>query len=722
MKEKIFDFECEKNVDDCILNLNKFGICYIKNYLSPEQIRRLRLSFHDVLENNIDATDKKMGHPTNKGGAQAKINLKKAEKNGAEIFSEIAYSELVSDVSKAYFSPNECIVAANVLITHLKSCPSPILPWHYDRLQTLKFWIYLEDADSKDGAFEYCPGSHWEGRYRASYNMAVGKSIDDLPNDIPDYRVLNPITVASKAGDMFIFDPDGFHRGGIVEEGHERKALRIDTYPKGRRKSIDKLLSRGWMLTSRLNIAKLFQTHTYRILGDQTSDLSLNRKEHSINWHIIHSKKKFLKDFSLYSLSSVFDKSLGLVLLPLLSTKLSYDEFGYYSLFIAASSSLSLFVGLGGDKYARLVTIKRDEDYQKAYSILIIYFLLSVSLICLLLNYYNDIFNILNIYQRHINLFVLDAVLIYLISFKLCRYQALRKSFKYAAFNLSKSFLYGIFVFYILLNQTYLLDELIYCKVLSGLATVIVFYAYDYIKLNSIKFDLKLIELNRCSKFIFSALPNTLLLSFYAVYARILISNNSLEILAKFAFTITLISPISIIVEILNKTTLPIVLENYKNDKIKEIDLLNLYLLIFIILISIIYISLILIFGDLLFPKYTDCVKYFAFFIVIPIAKHLYYSTARILTYKEKLIYLNYFNYPLVILYLFVIYLGLFEDYKIYLILFSILQVLQFVFVNYISKKFVKHKLFSFSLFSILISDSKKYIYDVRKQILKNSF
>ena len=343
-------------------------------------------------------------------------------------------------------------------------------------------------------------------------------------------------------------------------------------------------------------------------------------------------------------------------------------------------------------------------------------------MICLLLNYYNDIFNILNIYQRHINLFVLDAVLIYLISFKLCRYQALRKSFKYAAFNLSKSFLYGIFVFYILLNQTYLLDELIYCKVLSGLATVIVFYAYDYIKLNSIKFDLKLIELNRCSKFIFSALPNTLLLSFYAVYARILISNNSLEILAKFAFTITLISPISIIVEILNKTTLPIVLENYKNDKIKEIDLLNLYLLIFIILISIIYISLILIFGDLLFPKYTDCVKYFAFFIVIPIAKHLYYSTARILTYKEKLIYLNYFNYPLVILYLFVIYLGLFEDYKIYLILFSILQVLQFVFVNYISKKFVKHKLFSFSLFSILISDSKKYIYDVRKQILKNSF
>ena len=142
------------------------------------------------------------------------------------------------------------------MITHLKSCPKLILPWHYDRWQTLKFWIYLEDADAKDGAFEYCPGSHWQGRYRASYNMAIAKRINDLPNDIPYYRVSNPITVASNAGDMFIFDPDEFHRGGVVAKGHERKALKIDTYPKGRRNSFDALFSKGWMLTSVINIAK----------------------------------------------------------------------------------------------------------------------------------------------------------------------------------------------------------------------------------------------------------------------------------------------------------------------------------------------------------------------------------------------------------------------------------------------------------------------------------
>ena len=277
-----YDFECENNKSSCLRTLRRDGICLVRNYLNNEQLLDVTKSFHDVLDDKIDGSINKYGHPTNKGGRQATIDLIKAKIEGAGIFEEIAHSNLIKNVSELYYEPHKCNIAANVLITHLKACPTPILPWHYDRLQTLKFWIYLKDATVKNGAFEYCPGTHWEGRYRASYNLAIGKCINQLPNDLPDYRITNPVSLEARAGDLIIFDPDGFHRGGVVTEGHERLVLRIDTYPSNRRESFDRVLSKGWFLQSSLNLAKKLKSSSSRILGDVIKDSSINRNEHSI--------------------------------------------------------------------------------------------------------------------------------------------------------------------------------------------------------------------------------------------------------------------------------------------------------------------------------------------------------------------------------------------------------------------------------------------------------
>ena len=48
--------------------------------------------------------------------------------------------------------------------------------------------------------------------------MLTGKTIDKIRNDIPNHRIQNPITLEGKAGDLFIFDADGFHRGGVIEK------------------------------------------------------------------------------------------------------------------------------------------------------------------------------------------------------------------------------------------------------------------------------------------------------------------------------------------------------------------------------------------------------------------------------------------------------------------------------------------------------------------------
>ena len=275
-------FEAEKDPSSCIQELVEHGICIVRKFLSDEVLNELKIGFTKVLDDEIDGCVRKSGHPTNKGGRQAVVDPSKAKSEGIPVFGKIAYSEFFKQVSHAYFDPHECEVGANVLLTHLKPCPVPILPWHFDRLQTLKFWIYLNDTTKNDGAFEFCPGSHWEGRYRVSYHLATGTSVNDLPNDVADFRIQNPVTLEAYAGDLIIFDPDGFHRGGVVGEGGERKVFRSDTYPRGRRQSFDKFFSRGWFLQKPLNIAKLFRSSTSRVLGDKILDKSKNRHQHDI--------------------------------------------------------------------------------------------------------------------------------------------------------------------------------------------------------------------------------------------------------------------------------------------------------------------------------------------------------------------------------------------------------------------------------------------------------
>ncbi len=182
-------------------------------------------------------------------------------------------------MAEDYFSPHKIDFNDEVFITHEKPCEKPILPWHFDRVQSLKFWINLTDTTKENGAFEYCPGTHWEGHYRAGFHLSQGGAVENIPNDIDPDLVRNPVSIELKAGDLLIFDPDGFHRGGIVQPGQERRVLRGHTHPKGQRRYGDKPLSSGWWLRSFLNLNKWAGHASTRILGDKIQDQTINRNQ-----------------------------------------------------------------------------------------------------------------------------------------------------------------------------------------------------------------------------------------------------------------------------------------------------------------------------------------------------------------------------------------------------------------------------------------------------------
>ncbi len=131
--------------------------------------------------------------------------------------------------------------------------PTPFENLHHDpKNAMLKGIMYLNDVTVENGAFSYINGSHFwkqdlfericgkgisvsnylrndKERFsllklpRSMHHSAnIGSSIQSSKNPLPGVE----LPYISEAGNLIVFDPGGFHRGGIVSRG-ERISLQI---------------------------------------------------------------------------------------------------------------------------------------------------------------------------------------------------------------------------------------------------------------------------------------------------------------------------------------------------------------------------------------------------------------------------------------------------------------------------------------------------------------
>lgn len=257
----------EKNINQSVEILDRFGICIIQNFLSEKELDSLQSEHSKVFISDDPGISEVHSHPTNKDGMVARCRIKEL---GAEYSStkNIFLSNFMKEISLQYFG-TEIALNDDVFFTHEKESDVQILPWHFDRKQSLKFYINLLDVDERNGAFSYDIGSHREGHFRANYYLLSGVKAGEIPNDIPEEELHNPVTISVKAGDLVIFDPDGFHCGGIVSTGLERKVVRGHTHPLSNRGYEPKLFDAAWWLNSPFNLAKYFRKNGTRELPSE---------------------------------------------------------------------------------------------------------------------------------------------------------------------------------------------------------------------------------------------------------------------------------------------------------------------------------------------------------------------------------------------------------------------------------------------------------------------
>ena len=151
-------FLSERTVDSVIHQLKKHGISVIQNYLSAKLLQNLNAEFEQLLIETTLCIKAQFKHPTNIAGRVARVDIWHESSERYPSMQATFRDDFMRHIADNYYGPHPFSFNEEVHVTHEFPCKVQILPWHFDRIQSLKFWFYLQDTTKADGAFEYCPG------------------------------------------------------------------------------------------------------------------------------------------------------------------------------------------------------------------------------------------------------------------------------------------------------------------------------------------------------------------------------------------------------------------------------------------------------------------------------------------------------------------------------------------------------------------------------------
>jgi hypothetical protein len=179
-------------------------------------------------------------------GVHLKLDGCSNYKNLYPAIAKIFGHPFMREVANAYLGiPNS--LNRHLILTHdFRGSADQILPYHFDEMRSLKFYIYVDDTAANGGPFEIIPGTHHGGSFiRMSEWHRVGKYneikswvLDQYPEEylysifgqFKELLKLRSVTLDGDAGTLIIFDTDNLHCGGYFTGDRERRVIRGSSY------------------------------------------------------------------------------------------------------------------------------------------------------------------------------------------------------------------------------------------------------------------------------------------------------------------------------------------------------------------------------------------------------------------------------------------------------------------------------------------------------------
>ena len=101
--------------------------------------------------------------------------------------------------------------------------------FHYDKMRSIKIWLYINDCNIDNGPLECISGTHQDNK-EIRENIKVTNLEKNVKYNFIDNQNKSGQKLTAKAGSLIIFDSDVSHKATPVLPGKTREIVRGATF------------------------------------------------------------------------------------------------------------------------------------------------------------------------------------------------------------------------------------------------------------------------------------------------------------------------------------------------------------------------------------------------------------------------------------------------------------------------------------------------------------
>jgi hypothetical protein len=223
-KETLKDIEIEYGDGvDCLKvaeKIGKYGAAILRGYIKGHDL--------ELLKNEVIMMAEAGHHVYSKGDSiVSSYEWRHITEQKFPQTRKFMRTPFVRKIAEEFFGQYETM-CASIRSLYYRNAEVGNEHWHIDPTTSLKYFVYLNDIDQGNGCTEYSLGSHKEGFLRRLHHHTACNVVNDpnrLALRVDDADIVSSSPIEAEAGSVLIFNPNGYHRAGVIQPGRERIIL-----------------------------------------------------------------------------------------------------------------------------------------------------------------------------------------------------------------------------------------------------------------------------------------------------------------------------------------------------------------------------------------------------------------------------------------------------------------------------------------------------------------
>lgn len=207
--------------------VKKKGFVILHDALSMNTISEIKKEFRKIIAEDLEKFSSVDRHD---GATCIRIKpfLTLANSKKYPSISAFYFTPVLKKITESFYKPNRNIEYVSEIFVH--ETPETDDPLsnaaHWDRAQTLKFWIYVDDLPAEAGPMLIDPDSVEYNKNTRVHALNSGRKLVGGVDNLADADAAHMVALTANQGSILIHDTDASHGSSTVKPGFTRRIIR----------------------------------------------------------------------------------------------------------------------------------------------------------------------------------------------------------------------------------------------------------------------------------------------------------------------------------------------------------------------------------------------------------------------------------------------------------------------------------------------------------------